>query len=123
MTILGLGTDIVEINRIEKAITKNDKFLSKVFTEKEISYCEKKGVTKFQSYAGRFCAKEAIAKAMGTGVREFELVDIEIQNDDLGKPFALFKGSLVDYFSSKELVITISHCKEYATATAIITKK
>lgn len=123
MTILGLGTDIVEINRIEKAIVKNDRFLTKVFTAKEISYCEKKGITKFQSYAGRFCAKEAIAKAMGTGVREFDLVDIEIVNDNLGKPFAIFKGSLENYFENKELMITISHCKEYATATAIITKK
>lgn len=122
MKILGLGTDIVEIERIEKAINKTEKFSNRVYTEKEVFYCEGKA-TKYQSYAGRFCAKEAISKAMGTGVRNFELTDIEILNDELGKPFGIFYGSLSEYFSDKDLMITISHCKEYATATAIILQK
>ena len=122
MKILGLGTDIVEIERIEKAINKTEKFREKVFTDKEILYCEGKA-TKYQSYAGRFCVKEAISKAMGTGVRNFELKDIEVLNDDLGKPFGVFYGNLKEYFSDKNLMITISHCKEYATATAIIMEK
>lgn len=122
MKILGLGTDIVEIERIEKAINKTEKFREKVFTDKEILYCEGKA-TKYQSYAGRFCVKEAISKAMGTGVRNFELKDIEVLNDGLGKPFGVFYGNLKEYFSDKNLMITISHCKEYATATAIIMEK
>jgi len=122
MKILGLGTDIVEIERIEKAINKTEKFREKVFTDKEILYCEGKA-TKYQSYAGRFCVKEAISKAMGTGVRNFELKDIEVLNDELGKPFGVFYGNLKEYFGDKNLMITISHCKEYATATAIILEK
>lgn len=119
MKIIGLGTDIVEISRIEKAINKTEKFLTKVFTDKEIRYCESKK-SRFESYAGRFCAKEAIAKAMGTGVRNFELTDIEVLNDDLGKPYVKLYGNLEPLLKNKELMITISHCKEYATATAII---
>lgn len=122
MKIIGLGTDIVEISRIEKAINKTEKFSQKVFTEKEIIYCESKK-NKFESYAGRFCAKEAIAKAMGTGVRDFELVHIEIVNNELGKPIVNLYGNLEKTLINKELMITISHCKEYATATAIIIEK
>lgn len=123
MEILGLGTDIVEIERIEKAINKNEKFKEKVFSQKEQAYCSSKGLGSVQSYAGRFCAKEAIAKAMGTGVRNFELRDISIENDDLGKPYGVFYGPLENYFLDKDLILSISHCKSYATATAIIFKK
>ena len=122
MKIIGLGTDIVEIIRIEKAINKTDGFLIRVFTGEEINYCEKKP-RKYENYAGRFCAKEAIAKALGTGVRDFNLIDIEIINDELGKPEVNFYGTLEEKFKKREVLLTISHCKEYATATAIITEK
>lgn len=122
MQILGLGTDIVEVNRIEKAINKTSGFLTKVFTAKEIEYCESKP-NKYERYAGRFCAKEAISKALGTGVRNFSLCDIEINNDSLGKPEVNLIGELKDKKDKIEIHLTISHCKEYGTATAIILVK
>lgn len=122
MQILGLGTDIVEVSRIEKAINKTSGFLTRVFTKKEIEYCESKP-NKYERYAGRFCAKEAIAKALGTGIRDFKLCDIEINNDNLGKPEVTLYGTLAEKKNSVEIHLTISHCKEYGTATAIILSK
>lgn len=122
MQILGLGTDIVEVKRIEKAINKTSVFVTKVFTSKEIEYCESKP-NKYERYAGRFCAKEAVSKALGTGVRDFKLCDIEINNDSLGKPEVILYGTLESKRNNIEIHLTISHCKEYGTATAIIISK
>ena len=122
MQILGLGTDIVEVKRIEKAINKTSVFVTKVFTAKEIEYCESKP-NKYERYAGRFCAKEAVSKALGTGVRDFKLCDIEINNDSLGKPEVILYGALESKRNNIEIHLTISHCKEYGTATAIIISK
>lgn len=119
--ILGIGNDIVEIERIEKAIS-NEKFLKRVYTEKEIEIIEKKG-SKAASYAGRFSAKEAISKALGTGVRDFNLTDIEILNDELGKPYVVLKNELKDRMVDMRIEISISHSKEYATAVAVMFKK
>lgn len=121
MEIYGLGNDIVEIYRIEKAL-KNERFKMKVYTSKEIEIVEKKG-NPFASYAGRFSAKEAISKALGTGVREFSLLDIEILNDELGKPYVNLTGALEKYSENYKIDISISHCKEYATAVALIFRK
>ena len=119
--ILGIGNDIVEIARIEKAIS-NEKFKKRVYTEKEIEIKEKKG-SKAASYAGRFSAKEAISKALGTGVRDFNLTDIEILNDELGKPYVVFKNILKDKMAGMRMEISISHSKEYATAVAVMFKR
>lgn len=119
--ILGIGNDIVEIARIEKAIF-NEKFKKRVYTEKEIEIIEKKG-SKAASYAGRFSAKEAISKALGTGVRDFNLTDIEILNNELGKPYVVFKNVLKDRMADVRIEISISHSKEYATAVAVMFKK
>lgn len=118
--ILGIGNDIVEIGRIERAI-QNESFKRRVYTSCEIELIEKKGAGKIASYAGRFSAKEAISKAMGTGVRDFNLVDIEILNDELGKPVVVFKNGLEEKMRGKRVELSISHSKEYATAVAIIT--
>lgn len=106
--ILGLGTDIIEIKRIEKAI-KSEHFVKRVFTENEILYAENKS-NKSQTYAGLFCAKESVVKALGTGFIDIALKDIEILHDNLGKP----------YVKNYNMLISISHCKEYATAQAIL---
>lgn len=119
--ILGIGNDIVEISRIAKAIS-NEKFLKRVYTEKEIEIINKKGNSE-ASYAGRFSAKEAISKALGTGVRNFNLTDIEILNDELGKPFVVFKNNLLEIMKGKKIEISISHSREYATAIAILIEK
>lgn len=121
MKFIGIGNDIVEIERISKAIEK-DGFKKRVFTDAEISQIEGKG-NRSESYAGRFSAKEAISKALGTGVRGFKLVDIEILNNPLGKPKVTLKGNLEEKNSRYVVEISISHCKEYATAVALIMER
>lgn len=121
MDFVGIGNDIIEIKRIEKAITRNN-FKEKIFSEKEIEIIASRG-NKTESYAGRFSAKEAVSKALGTGVRGFSPRDIEILNDELGKPYVVFRGKIEKYNSQYIVELSISHCKEYATAVAIILKK
>lgn len=122
--IYGIGNDIVEIERIKKAILKEN-FIRKICTEKEIENLKKRG-NREESYAGIFSAKEAIAKAIGLGVRFYSLTDIEILNDDLGKPFVSVSEKLdkiiKERFGTYNIEISISHSKEYATAVAIIFK-
>ena len=120
--ILGIGNDIIEIERVEKAILKEG-FKNKVYTQKELENIEKRG-NRTETYAGIFSAKEAISKAIGTGVREFSLADLEILNDDLGKPYVVVSEKLDKILKNKkedyQIEISISHSKKYATAMAII---
>ena len=120
--IVGIGNDIIEIERIEKAILKEG-FKNKVYTERELENIEKRG-NRTETYAGIFSAKEAISKAIGTGVREFSLIDLEILNDDLGKPYVVVSEKLDKILRNKkenyQIEISISHSKKYATAMAII---
>ena len=120
--IVGIGNDIIEIERIEKAILKEG-FKNKVYTERELENIEKRG-NRTETYAGIFSAKEAISKAIGTGVREFSLIDLEILNDDLGKPYVVISEKLDKILKNKkesyQIEISISHSKKYATAMAII---
>ena len=120
--IVGIGNDIIEIERIEKAILKEG-FKNKVYTERELENIEKRG-NRTETYAGIFSAKEAISKAIGTGVREFSLIDLEILNDDLGKPYVVVSEKLDKILKNKkesyQIEISISHSKKYATAMSII---
>ncbi|WP_336163939.1 holo-ACP synthase [Fusobacterium polymorphum] len=120
--IVGIGNDIIEIERIEKAILKEG-FKNKVYTQRELENIEKRG-NRTETYAGIFSAKEAISKAIGTGVREFSLIDLEILNDDLGKPYVVVSEKLDKILKNKkesyQIEISISHSKKYATAMAII---
>ena len=120
--IVGIGNDIIEIERIEKAILKEG-FKNKVYTERELENIEKRG-NRTETYAGIFSAKEAISKAIGTGVREFSLIDLEILNDDLGKPYVVVSEKLDKILKNKkesyQIEISLSHSKKYATAMAII---
>ena len=120
--IVGIGNDIIEIERIEKAISKKG-FKNKIYTQKELENIEKRG-NRLETYAGIFSAKEAISKAIGTGVREFSLTDLEILNDDLGKPYVVVSERLDKIIKSKkenyQIEISISHSKKYATAMAVI---
>ena len=120
--IVGIGNDIIEIERIEKAISKEG-FKDKIYTQRELENIEKRG-DRVETYAGIFSAKEAISKAIGTGVREFSLTDLEILNDDLGKPYVAVSEKLDKIIKSKkedyQIEISISHSKKYATAMAII---
>ena len=120
--IVGIGNDIIEIERIEKAISKEG-FKNKVYTQRELENIEKRG-NRTETYAGIFSAKEAISKAIGTGVREFSLTDLEILNDDLGKPYVAVSEKLDKIIKDKkedyQIEISISHSKKYAIAMAII---
>lgn len=114
------GTDIIEINRIKNSIENKGKvFLDKIYTQAEINYCESKRNAKYQHYAARFAAKEAIFKAISETLEnkyDIKWTDVEIINDEKGKPRVNFTNS--KYYV--ECDISLSHCREYATATAII---
>ena len=120
--IVGIGNDIIEIERVEKAILKEG-FKNKVYTQKELENIEKRG-NRTETYAGIFSAKEAISKAIGTGVREFSLIDLEILNNDLGKPYVVVSEKLDKILKNKkedyQIEISISHSKKYATAVAMV---
>lgn len=119
------GTDIIEIDRIEKSfMSSGDIFRDKLFTEKEIEYCESKKAVKYKSYAARFAAKEAVSKAFGTGISEgICWKEIEIINDSKGCPGVVLKGNAKKVFEAaggKSLSISLSHCENYAVAYAVM---
>ncbi len=121
--IVGLGTDIVEISRIGQMIERHgDTFLNRVFTETENEYCGSKK-NKEQHYAGRWAAKEAVMKTLGTGfIKGIGWKDIEIINLKSGKPTIVISGGVKLHAAEMgitEILITISHSREFATATAI----
>ncbi len=114
--IKGLGNDIIEISRIEGVIARLEKrFLDRVFTKKEQEYCLKHKESA-KNFAGRFAAKEAIVKALGSGI---SWLDMEILNDENGKPVVYLSSTVKEHFDDPKIMISISHCKEYATAVAI----
>lgn len=121
--IKGTGVDIIEISRIEKSLT-NEKFIERIFTKKEQEYCNSREQMAVSSYAARFAAKEAVVKALGTGISGGGLwTDIEILPDDDGAPHVKLYGYFA-YIATKRKIynifISLSHCKEYAVAQAIL---
>ena len=121
--IIGIGTDIIEIDRLKDIIQKyEDKFLDKTFSKKEQKYCLKHSHP-HKHFAARFAAKEAVAKSLGHGFgKTISLLDIEIINDELGKPNVYLSESCSNQFQKPYFFISISHSKNYATATAIALK-
>jgi holo-[acyl-carrier protein] synthase len=123
MNIAGIGTDIVECLRIAQMIERHGElFLTRVYTEHEIQYCSsRKAAT--QHYAGRWAAKEAVLKAMGTGwAKGISWRDIEVRNDEGGRPSILLDGAARDICERRgvrEMLISISHCRSHATAYAL----
>lgn len=115
------GIDIIEIERVKQSIEETDgKFCERVYTEKEIEFCESKKIQKYQHYAARFAAKEAVFKAISELLQskfDIEWKDIEIQNDENGKPYVniLKQGINID-----NIDISISHCKTYAVANVVV---
>ena len=110
------GTDIIEIERVKGLIEDvKEKALNRIYTSKEIAYCESKANVKYQHYAARFAAKEAIFKAISKKLRDkFEIswTDVEILNDKNGRPEKEIKGI-------QSIEISLSHCREFAVATAV----
>ncbi|REJ79791.1 MAG: holo-[acyl-carrier-protein] synthase [Planctomycetota bacterium] len=121
--IVGLGTDIIETVRIGQMIERHGElFLQRVFTEQEIRYCQRRREA-IQHYAGRWAAKESVMKTLGTGMtRGVGFQDIEVVNKRNGQPQISLKSGAADAaerLGIDEVFITISHCRSYATATAI----
>ena len=114
--IKGTGIDIVEIDRIKAAVKQFGKrFLERIYTPHEIAYCTKFNKLRYPELSVRFAAKEAYAKALGTGMRGIYWTNIEVQNDRKGKPFLKIKKRTV-----KKTHITLSHSQKYAVASVII---
>ena len=127
MKIFGIGTDIINTNRIKKSLNKkNTDFKKRIFSRNEILYCENKK-NSFKYYAKRFAAKEAFSKALGTGIRKgIDFKNIEIFNDKLGKPSIILKGSTASYLKKKIkskkyfIYLSLSDDDPWAQATVII---
>ena len=122
---ISCGTDIIEINRIGKAIEKNGQtFLEEIYTKNEIQYCESRKNLKYQHYAARFAAKEAIFKAVNGLLKDrFDLKwkNMEILNNKNGRPEVYFIDIKIPQIISID--ISISHCKEYAVANVVMLYK
>lgn len=123
MQIFGVGTDITECARIQRMLTEHgDYFATRVYTDWELEYCRSRKQF-VESFTGRWCAKEAILKAIGTGwVRGIAWRDMEIQTPASGAPFVLLRNGTLEAARVRgisDIFITISHCSSHATATAI----
>ena len=121
--IIGLGTDIIEVARIGSMIERHGElFLQRVYTEQEISYCQRRKEA-IQHYAGRWAAKESVMKTLGTGfAKGVGWQDIEVVSQKSGQPRITLKGQALEVARNlgiDEVLITISHCRTYATATAV----
>jgi len=116
MAIYGTGIDIVEIARIKELMEKDDRLKNRIFTENEVRYCEKKR-KKYDHYAVRFAAKEAIWKALGKG--GVGLKNIEIRNRSNGQPQVYIKGKRLD---APKILVSLTHSREYAVAQAIVVR-
>ena len=119
------GTDIIEISRIKEGITElGERFLNRIYTKKEIMYCESKKEQKYQHYAARFAAKEAAFKALSWNITDkykIEWKDIEVINDDQGRPQLNIIG--IDMSLIDSIDISLSHCREYAVANVTVLTK
>lgn len=113
--IIGIGTDIIEVDRIERAMRRSPRFCARVFTPAEQEYCMSCNIPA-QRFAGRFAAKEAVAKCLGSSL---SWLDVEILSDDNGSPVVklLNRASLIGY--RRKVMVSISHCHAYAVACAI----
>jgi holo-[acyl-carrier protein] synthase len=119
--IRGIGVDIIEIARVRRSIeTLGDRFLDKVFTSGEISYCNAKA-NRFQHYAARFAAKEALSKALSTGwAGEFRWKDVEVINEPSGQPRFSLHGRLRERLGDAGVMLTMSHSESHVVAMVLI---
>lgn len=122
---LGIGIDIIEVPRIAAQLSKDERFKHRLFTDEEITYCEAKRL-KAQNYAARFAAKEALLKALGTGLRgRMKWTDIEVVNDDTGRPEIRVSGGvkrIVEKAGVSNIHVSVSHVKDVAVAVVVAEK-
>jgi holo-[acyl-carrier protein] synthase len=124
--IVSTGIDIAEVYRIKETIARTPRFAERVFTDAEKAYCESKGAAAAQSYAGRFAAKEAFLKALGTGWRgKVAWREIEVVLDENGAPSLNISGAakeLLDLTGATAMHVSISHTTDHAVAQVILEK-
>ena len=121
--VVGIGTDIIECLRIAQMIERHGElFINRVFTPHEIQYCQSRKLAT-QHFAGRWAAKEAILKAIGTGWRRgISWRDVEVRNEPGGKPVVALRGGardVIENLSIGQVLVSISHCRSHATAYAL----
>ncbi|MDO4773409.1 MAG: holo-ACP synthase [Bacillota bacterium] len=119
--MLGIGTDLLEIERIRKSIQR-EAFLRRIFTGEEIRFASNKKRS-VEIYAGTFSSKEAVSKALGTGFREFGFADIEILRDELGKPFVQLHNKAkerAEALGVKKIHLSISHTDTHCVAFCVM---
>lgn len=122
---ISCGVDIVEIDRIRQSFEKcGSGFCDRIFSVNEVLYCENRKAVKYESYAARFAAKEAVSKALGTGIgKGVSWKDIEVLNDEAGKPYVVLSGrarEVFDEINGADISLSLSHCKIYAVAYAVM---
>ena len=119
--IFGIGTDIIEIDRVKKAMQRTPAILNRLFTEYEIAYFISRNMN-MQHIAGGFSAKEAVVKALGTGIRGFSWKDVEILRGSSGKPMVKLYNKAKEIAANNKICtisISISHSENYSMAVAI----
>lgn len=121
--ISSIGIDLVEVQRIEEAITRyGDRFTTRVFTPWEIQYCRSK-INPMLSFAGRFAVKEAVFKAVGTGFAEgVKWKSVEVVNNPRGQPQVRLGKAIRDHIGDSEVKISLSHTIDHAVAVAVLLK-
>jgi len=121
--VIGIGIDLIEISRVKRAI-ENPNFVQRVFTPAERVYCDSRGRQGAASYAARFSAKEAVMKALGTGLAGGGTwQDIEVLPDEMGKPVLQLSGvflQLAQQLKVAKIFVSLSHCQKYATAQVLL---
>lgn len=123
MMIYGIGIDVVEVDRIEDAIAKQGEvFLRKLFTEAERKYCEQQKRPGLH-YAARFAAKEAVSKALGTGIGgKAGWLEMEVIRGESGAPTMIFHGHASEFIQAQgiaEVQVSLTHARDYAAANAV----
>ena len=116
--VTGVGTDIIEVSRIKQALEREE-FADRMFTAAEKEYCLSGGIP-VQRFAGRFAAKEAVAKSLGTSLN---WQDVEILPDENGKPVVRLLHNAAEVAAGQRIMVSISHCRTYAVGYAVATKE
>jgi holo-[acyl-carrier protein] synthase len=124
--VFGIGTDIIEIRRVEEKLARTEGLKKRVFTPREIAYCESKAKSA-QHFAARFAAKEAFLKAIGTGwSRGYRFLDIEVLNDEQGKPELVVQGKVKDFCEEHGITgfhVSLAHIRELAKAVVVLERR
>lgn len=125
-SLIGTGIDLVEVERLKRAVSRyGQRFLSRVYTEQELSYCRERRFL-YEHLAGRFAAKEAVRKAFGPHTSGLRWQEVEVENDNAGKPVIHLTGEayrLAFTLRLKEILITVSHSRRFAVAQVILLRE